>query len=229
MKKITSLFLLFFLTMPYLYANDPVNLFSPKQATPKRKFSSLVSKPDIFVSSNNLAKKPGSFYGAKGEVIYLTGQVTDSFGVPVSGAVIRIWQTNSAGWYQNLLVADSDLIDENFSMSGKTATDNLGNFGFITIMPGSYANRAPHINIDVAHRQFESLESEIYFADHPKNDQDYQYLSYDDLQKKLLTANVRLANGLDPSSTKIFNFDVTLEGVHKFKGFNISTQKNPQI
>ena len=194
-------------------------IFEPMISTPNRLFSANLSRPEIFSSSNNLAKKAGSFYRAKGEVIRLTGKVTDSFGVPISGAIIKIWQTNAAGKYQNLLIKNSDLIDVNFSMSGTATTDNLGNYNFLTIMPGTYLNRAPHINIDISHKQFGDISTEIYFEDHPKNKLDYQYLSYNKVDQNLLTAKVKLSNIFQQESQKICSFSIVMPGVHKYKNF----------
>jgi protocatechuate 3,4-dioxygenase beta subunit len=154
-----------------------------------------------------------------GEVILVKGKVTDPFGVPISGAIIEIWQTNSAGKYQNLLEKNSNLIDSHFNMSGKAITDNLGNYHFLTIMPGFYLNRAPHININIYHKDFDKIETEMYFEDHPSNLEDYEYLSYSDRDKELLTANVRLSNIFYKNSEKICIFNIVMNGIHKYKNY----------
>ena len=195
-------------------------LFSPKKPTPTRLFSAELSMPEHFNSTNNLVQKTGSFYGAAGEVIFLQGNITDSFNVPIDGAIVEIWQTNSAGKYQSLLNPESDLVDENFNMSGRAVTDNLGNYFFTTIIPGQYLNRAPHINFNVYHPKFGKLETEMYFEDHPKNKSDYQYLAYPKEERDLLTAKVRLSNIFDSTSTKMVTFDIVMKGVHQYKNFN---------
>lgn len=197
--------------------NPRKEIFNPRTPTPNRIFSAELSKPDEFVSSNNLIKKTGSFYQAVGEVILLKGKVVDSFGVPISGAVVEIWQTNSAGKYQSLLDKDSEYMDVNFNMSGKAITDNLGNYSFLTIMPGSYLNRAPHINMNIYHQQFGKIETEVYFENHPKNESDYEYLSYNEEDRKLVTAKVKLSNIFDQNSYKECLFDVVMDGVDKFR------------
>jgi protocatechuate 3,4-dioxygenase beta subunit len=193
--------------------------FDPLSPTPTRFFSTDLSIPDSFATTNNLAKKVGSFYRAFGEIIFLQGRVTDSFGVPIDGAVIEIWQTNSAGKYHTLLEPDSEYIDRYFSMSGRTVTDNLGNYHFITIMPGSNPGRAPHINMNVYHPKFGKLETEMYFEKHPYNNDDYQYLSYDENERKLVTAAVRHSNILNTKSIKLCTFDIVMRGVHQYKRF----------
>ncbi len=167
------------------FAKPVPSAFEPKKPTPSRFFSADLSMPDTFATTNNLAKKVGSFYRAYGEVIFLQGTIVDSFGVPIEGAVIEIWQTNAAGKYHTLLEPNSEYIDKYFSMSGRTITDNLGNYHFITIMPGSNPGRAPHINMNIYSTKFGKLETEMYFAGHPYNASDYQYLAYDENAQKL--------------------------------------------
>ncbi len=175
--------------------------------------------PDNFSTSNNLAKKVGSFYRAFGEVIFVQGTVTDSFGVPVEGAIIEIWQANAAGKYHTLLDPDSEYIDKYFNMSGRAVTDNLGAYDFITIMPGSSPGRAPHINANIYHPKFGKIETEMYFAGHPYNSSDYQYLAYSEEDRKLLTAIVRRSNLEDKNSIKVCTFNIVMRGVHQYKTY----------
>lgn len=196
-----------------------LSIFTPKAQTPDRFFAADISMPEIFVTSNNLAKKTGSFYRAFGEVAFVQGTITDSFGVPIEGAVVEIWQTNSAGKYHSLLEPDSEYIDEYFNMSGRSITDNLGNYHFITVMPGSNPGRAPHINMNIYHPKFGKIETEMYFEDHPYNDTDYQYLAYNEEERKLLTAKVSNSDLLNPRSIKICVFDITMRGIHKYKSY----------
>jgi protocatechuate 3,4-dioxygenase beta subunit len=197
----------------------PDFLFTPKDPTPSRIFSANLSMPSYFETSNNLAKKPGSFYRAFGEIIFIQGKITDSFNIPITGAIIEIWQTNSAGKYHSLLEPNSEYIDKYFSMSGRAVTDNLGNYYFVTIMPGSYLGRAPHINMNIYHQKFGKIETEFYFENHPLNQSDYQYLSYSLKERAMLTAKVRLSNIIDSKSIKICTFNIVMTGTHDYKSF----------
>jgi protocatechuate 3,4-dioxygenase beta subunit len=201
------------------YSKEAPSIFSPKKPTPERFFKADLSVPIKFGHTNNLAKKAGAFYRAFGEIIFIQGKVTDSFNVPISGAVIEIWQKNAAGKYHSLLEPDSEYIDKYFSMSGRAITDNLGNYHFITIMPGSNPGRAPHINMNIYHQKFGKLETEMYFQDHPYNENDYQYLVYSKEERPLVTALVRHSNILNTKSIKICTFSIVMEGVHKYKKF----------
>lgn len=196
-----------------------LSIFEPHTPTPSRFFSADLSMPVKFGTTNNLVKKVGEFYRSYGEVIFLQGTVTDSFGVPIDGVIVEIWQTNAAGKYHSLLEKDSEYIDPYFNMSGRATTDNLGNYHFITIMPGSHPGRAPHINMNVYHPKFGRLETEMYFQDHPYNATDYQYISYEEDERKLLTAKVRNSKLTDKGSNKLCTFNITLKGIHQFKRF----------
>jgi len=197
--------------------NKELRIFDPQKPTPSRFFAADISMPDQFATSNNLAKKVGSFYRAFGEIIFIQGTITDSFALPISGAVIEIWQTNSAGKYHTLLDKNNQFVDKYFNMSGRTVTDNLGNYSFITIMPGSRAGRAPHINMNVYHPKFGKLETEMYFEKHPFNDDDFQYLSYSPDDQKLLTAEVHNTEVLDTKSIKICTFNIVMKGTYQYK------------
>jgi len=193
--------------------------FNPKKPTPSRFFAADISMPDQFGTTNNLAKKVGSFYRAFGEIIFVQGTVTDSFNLPISGAIVEIWQTNSAGKYHSLLDSTSQYIDKYFSMSGRTITDNLGNYSFITIMPGSTMGRAPHINMNIYHSKFGKLETEMYFEKHPYNETDYQYLAYLEDERKLLTARVRHSDFANTQSIKVCTFNIVMRGTHLYKRY----------
>jgi protocatechuate 3,4-dioxygenase beta subunit len=201
------------------FSEESSSVFEPRKPTPSRFFAADLSMPETFATTNNLAKKVGSFYRAFGEIIFLQGTIIDSFGVPIEGAVIEVWQTNAAGKYHTLLEPSSEYIDQYFSMSGRTITDNLGNYHFITIMPGSNPGRAPHINMNIYHSKFGKLETEMYFAHHPYNISDYQYLAYDEEEQKLITASVKNSDIMNPNSIKLSTFNIVLRGVHQYKKF----------
>ena len=201
------------------FAKDAPSVFDPRKPTPSRFFAADLSMPETFATTNNLAKKVGSFYRAFGEIIFVQGTLTDSFNLPISGAIIEIWQTNSAGKYHTLLEPDSEFIDKYFSMSGRTITDNLGNYHFITIMPGARVGRAPHINMNIYHPKFGKLETEMYFAEHPYNATDYQYLVYNPEERKLITAKVSHSDIFNTKSVKVCTFDIVMKGIHQYKRF----------
>ena len=73
---------------------------------------------------------------AAGEVIEVTGRVTQLDGQPLDNLVLEIWQADSRGRY--------DASD--FFGWGRTATDANGVYRFRTVRPGAGDGRIAHIN-----------------------------------------------------------------------------------
>ena len=74
--------------------------------------------------------------GAKGEVIEITGRITQMDGKPLDNLVVEIWQADSQGRFDS----------GEFFGWGRAATDANGVYRFRTIKPGAYEGRVPHIN-----------------------------------------------------------------------------------
>ena len=74
---------------------------------------------------------------AKGEVIEITGRVTQADGKALDNVVLEIWQADSQGRFDN----------PEFFGWGRAATDASGIYRFRTIKPGACEGRAPHINV----------------------------------------------------------------------------------
>lgn len=212
------LFLIYF-TSAIAKINGGIDIFTPQKQTPDGMFINTLSKPDVFSTNNDLTRIVGSFHVATGELLYLKGTITDAFGVPIEGATVRIWQTNSSGKYQSLLKDDSEYIDKNFVMSGTARSDNLGRYGFKTVFPGFIEGRAPHINIIISHPKFGEIQTEIYFENHPLNVKDPQYMSYPEKDRQMLTANVVNIDNFDVKGGKIATFNVVMDGIHSYKGY----------
>jgi len=71
-----------------------------------------------------------------GDVIEITGRVTQADGRALDNLVLEIWQADSQGRYDN----------PEFFGWGRAATDANGVYRFRTIKPGAHRGRAPHIN-----------------------------------------------------------------------------------
>lgn len=219
MKKYILVFLFYVLCFSSSYAAKKFDMFTPQKQTPDGLIINTLSKPEKFGTSNDLTRYVGSFDVATGELLYLKGNITDAFGIPIEGATVKIWQTNSAGKYQTLLEEESEYADENFVMSGTTKSDNLGRYGFKTIFPGAIKGRAPHINIVISHPKFETIETEVYFEKHSLNEKDPQYMSYSQEDRDLLTAKVVNYDRDKPEDGKIAIFNIVMDGIHAYKGY----------
>jgi protocatechuate 3,4-dioxygenase alpha subunit len=72
----------------------------------------------------------------QGEVIEITGRITQLDGRPLDNLVVEIWQADSQGRFDS----------GEFFGWGRAATDANGVYRFRTIKPGACEGRAPHIN-----------------------------------------------------------------------------------
>lgn len=78
---------------------------------------------------------------AEGEVIEITGRITDEYGKPIKQTLVEIWNANKWGRYTHIEDHTGYQLDPNFLGHGKTMTDDDGNYVFWTIYPGSYLAR----------------------------------------------------------------------------------------
>ena len=199
--------------------------------------------PKSFSKSNSLLRKSESLYGAKGKKIVIEGRVLDSNCVPVTNAVVRIWQLNSSGMDQRI-VDDPDyfiegdggvsfyapakiiaLYDPNFVDTGTTTTDNLGNYRFITVVPGAQEGRAPRVNFAVTHAEFIPFSTVMFFDDiKVVNKQTGEKVSYesDKLARKYPKVLVSLLVAKfisERDDVRSYKFDITLAGSHTHKRY----------
>jgi protocatechuate 3,4-dioxygenase alpha subunit len=137
-------------------------------------------------------------FGATGDVIVLTGAVTDGAGAPVADAAIEIWQTSPPA---------SDV----FTGYGRCRTDASGSFRFITLKPGPVAGlgnaqQAPHVAISIfARGLLTTLTTRLYFAHEPLNETDpVLSLIDDDARRGTLIAQ--------PVAGDTWRLDIRLQG-----------------
>lgn len=102
---------------------------------------------------------------AAGDALIIQGQVLDSDGTPLAGAVVEIWQTDVNGNYNHPNdSAASDLLAD-FQYFGTSTTDADGNYAFRTVKPGLYEPRAPHIHVKVKLDGETLLTTQFYFPE----------------------------------------------------------------
>ena len=102
--------------------------------------------------------------GLPGERFHLTGTVTDHNCIPIQGATLDFWQTDSEGNYDN----------EGYTLRGKIQTDQGGRFFLDTIYPATYSEggltRPKHIHLKVWVPDQEPLTTQLYFSGDPNLD-----------------------------------------------------------
>ncbi|WP_053332677.1 dioxygenase family protein [Candidatus Jidaibacter acanthamoebae] len=164
------------------------------------------------IKNNNLRKKVGSPDFAEGEFINITGKILDSNCVPVAEAVVEIWQADASG---NIVLA-SNKIDKNFAYTGTAITNNLGQYNFFTIFPGVVDKQAPRIHFKVKHPDFLPFESYMYFPNNNLNEFDSSLRNILDKKEKNLLISAYTETINVPVT---YNFNLTLEGVNKYKRY----------
>jgi protocatechuate 3,4-dioxygenase beta subunit len=160
-------------------------------------------------TSNNLRRKAGSSFFAIGEPLLVEGYILDTNGVPISGVEVRLIQTNASGVYTQMTLKTEALYDANFTGNGISITDNRGYYSFISIFPGYYNNRAPHLHIRINYQNLQ-LETEIFFAGHPRNKTDYKYNKLTIESTKNATADVFFIDAKNKNKGKVARFDLVL-------------------
>jgi protocatechuate 3,4-dioxygenase, beta subunit len=155
-----------------------------------------------------------------GERIYVHGRVLDENGRPVRGALVEIWQANSAGRYRHKVDTYDAPLDPNFTGEGRTLTDDHGHYCFKTIKPGPYpwgnhhnAWRPSHIHFSLFGAGILSrLVTQMYFPGDPLQPLDPIFNCIPDG-----AARQRLVSRLDmeraePNHALAYAFDIVLRG-----------------
>jgi protocatechuate 3,4-dioxygenase alpha subunit len=107
--------------------------------------------------------------------IAVRGRVLDGDGVPVTDAILEIWQANAHGKYAHPDDTRPLPLTAGFSGFGRVPTDTDGAFRFLTIKPGVVPGlggvaQAPHLVVAIFMRGLLiHLLTRMYFPDEPGN------------------------------------------------------------
>lgn len=148
----------------------------------------------------------------RGDRITVNGCVYDGNAVPLTDALIEIWQADAAGLYPSPLETRGEA-DPNFIGWGRSPGDmETGEFSFKTVRPGvvPYPDgrlQAPHITFWIVARGINiGLHTRLYFDDEAKaNEVDPILSSIEGRDRK----NTLIAN---TESAGVFRFDIYLQG-----------------
>ncbi len=86
---------------------------------------------------------------------------------PIKGAAIELWHADAAGIYSGFDEEDGNLIDaagETF-MRGYQLTDEHGEARFLTVYPGWYPGRTPHVHVTILFGDRRLITTQFYFED----------------------------------------------------------------
>jgi len=99
----------------------------------------------------------------RGEVIEITGCVTQGDGAPLDNAILELWQAGPQGRFD----------DPAFFGWGRAATDAGGNYLFRTLRPGACPGRAPHVNLLILFSGLmRHLQTVLFFEGEESNSKD---------------------------------------------------------
>ncbi len=155
-----------------------------------------------------------------GQRIIVHGSVMDSDGRAVPHTLVEVWQANAAGRYRHERDQWDAPLDPNFDGLGRTMTDSLGRYEFVTIKPGAYpwlnhhnAWRPAHIHYSLFGRSFtQRLVTQMYFPDDPLLPHDPIYNSVpDDKARRRMISRFDLER-TQPNWALAFEFDIVLRG-----------------
>jgi protocatechuate 3,4-dioxygenase beta subunit len=174
------------------------------------------------IGNGDLSRREPGGPRALGQFITVGGQVVDQDGAPIAGAVIEIWQANSAGKYIHEMDSHDAPIDPNFTGLGRLVTDAEGQYQFFSIKPGAYPViesdwwwRPPHIHFSILGPSWmNQFVTQIFFPGEPLNETDLLLNAVQDPE-----ARDRLVFRTTPTSVGAVNVlgfrrDFVLRGKH---------------
>jgi protocatechuate 3,4-dioxygenase alpha subunit len=158
---------------------------------------------------------------AAGEKIRMEGKITDGDGMPITDAMVEIWQADAKGRYAS--AADPRRpSNAQFTGFGRSATDKDGTFGFDTVKPGTVPGsagtmQAPHIVFCIYSRgMLRQIYTRAYFPDETANatDQILNLVPAD--RRQTLIARKEAGDGVSR-----YRFDIRVQGDNETVFFEI--------
>lgn len=155
-----------------------------------------------------------------GERIIVYGKLLDERGKGIEGALIEIWQANSAGRYRHPNDKYLGPLDPNFGGCGRTITGEGGSYEFRTIKPGPYPWpngindwRPAHIHFSLFGPGFaQRLITQMYFEGDPLIKICPIVNTIPDKENvNLLIARLDMANTI-PMDARAYEFNIVLRG-----------------
>lgn len=156
---------------------------------------------------NDLVAVKGQSGIARGEMLLLTGTVTDLAGKPLAGARVEIWQCDAGGRYHHSRDSSRAAPDPNFQGWGQFVTAADGAYRFRTIKPVPYPGRTPHIHFKVSGKV--GLVTQMYVEGEPGNARDGLFNSLDPRERAAVTVRVDKA---PDGKALAARFDIVLRG-----------------
>jgi protocatechuate 3,4-dioxygenase alpha subunit len=156
-----------------------------------------------------------------GDKIRVEGTIYDGDGVPITDAMIEIWQADGQGRYASPR-DNRALPNAKFKGFGRSATDKNGVFAFDTIKPGPVPGpngkmQAPHIIFCIYSRgMLRQVYTRMYFPDEAANTSDAILMMVPTERRQTLIARKEAGKG-----APAYRFDVRMQGDNETVFFDI--------
>lgn len=120
----------------------PTCLVRPEQTEGPYFLDEMLNRSDIRIDPVSGVQKPG----VPLEVSLRVFDASEGACVPLSGALVDLWQCDAAGIYSD--VAELGTSGQRF-LRGHQLTGVTGDASFVTVYPGWYPGRTPHLHFKV--------------------------------------------------------------------------------
>jgi protocatechuate 3,4-dioxygenase beta subunit len=132
-------------------------------------------------------QREGRVLLARGEILGLDLQLTDTHGQRIDHADVEIWQCDALQAYRHPGVATvAGSFDAGFQGFGASRSDAQGGVRFRTIKPVPYPGRTPHIHVKLRHASFGELSSQLFIEGDAGNARDFLWRSLDETDRDQL-------------------------------------------
>ena len=170
----------------------------------------------------------------QGEVLFVDGQVRDTSGTPVPGAVVDVWHANTKGFYS--FFDPTPTPQSPYNLRRRIETDAQGRYRFRTIMPSGYGcppdgptqqlldvigrhgKRPVHVHFFVEAPGFRKLTTQINISDDPYLHDDFAFATRDGLIPELVRhadpAEIKARGLNEPFATIRFDFELNREAAN---------------
>lgn len=158
---------------------------------------------------------------ATGEKVRIEGRVLDGDGLPISDAMIEIWQADAQGRYAHPR-DNRALPNTQFKGFGRSATDKDGVYSFDTIKPGPVPGpegkaQAPHIVFAIFSRgMLRQVHTRLYFADEAATTSDPIMALVPPARRGTLIAHKEMREFLP-----VYRFDIRIQGENETVFFDV--------
>ncbi|HYZ34461.1 MAG TPA: catechol 1,2-dioxygenase [Crenalkalicoccus sp.] len=170
----------------------------------------------------------------QGEVLFVEGQVRDTEGKPIPGAVVDVWHANTKGFYS--FFDPTSTPQSPYNLRRRIETDAEGRYRFRTIMPSGYGcppdgptqllldrlgrhgKRPAHIHFFVEAPGFRKLTTQINISDDPYLHDDFAFATREGLIPELVRhtdpAEIKARGLNEPFATIAFDFELHREAAN---------------